>query len=662
MKINTKLISIMLLVGLIPMVTVITIDAISSSSDLRQEKGQNLEASAHGSAELIQFDLASVEAKVATLAHNPLVSVLAGQVATMNETILFDSYEGSNWDNDEGLTDTKQAIPWNSSNDIDPNFTLYLNHWALEHEFAEIFITDSRGYVFGSGESIPGDFLQEGEGWWNDCLATESEEGLIAEFAFDDSLGFYVYEIVIQVLDTDGVFHGMIKAGYNLEVISEKIEHIYGEGDSNIIVTDFDANIVMSKNSSAIGSSIKDLAPNGLVENQFFYSDLSDWASNFEESTELNTFNFDGDDILAITHVLEGFDFIVVKFELASILDDQILTAVMNQVYIGLAFLVGIAVISYVISRSISKPIVYLQKKANEVTEGNLGVIIEDVSNKDEVGLLVTSFQEMVAKLRLSFSETKKISDQLAVAAEEMSASAEEVSSASENIASTQQQISKGASNQVMGINETQQKFTKLNEGIKSIRQKVDNINQISDLITNIANQTNMLALNAAIEAARAGEAGRGFNVVADQVRKLAEESKKAVAKTDSMLAEINTITETQERNALDILRAIDSISTVAEETSSSTEESAAAAEEQASSMELITSTSQQLLGLAERMSGLFKGMTLGDEESVDQLVTDKYVTDSDSRKEDLVVETQKFSEETLDYETDAAIVEDSAF
>jgi methyl-accepting chemotaxis protein len=664
MKLNTKLIGFMLLVGLLPMITVITIDAISSTDELRQDKGITYEASSHSAAEYLKLDLSSVESKVATLAHNPLVATLADEAAALNESILWNAYEGSNLDNDEDLKNTKPAIAWNYSNDINANFTYFLHHWALEHGFAEIFITDSRGFVFGSGDPVPGDFRQEGEGWWNDCLDTESEEGLIAEFAYDESLGFYVYEIVIQVRDEDGGFHGMIKAGYKLEKITESITEIYGEGDSNILIIDLNANFVIYENQSLIGSDLRDLAPIGLAENSFFSSDLSLFSDNWEESIVLSTFNLNGDEILAIVHPIHGLDFIIISYELSSILSDQILTAVMNQVYIGIAFLVGIALISYVLSRSISKPIVYLQKKATEVTEGNIGVEIEDVKSKDEVGLLVKSFIGMVSTIRRSFSETKKIADQLAISAEEMSASAEEVSSASENIASTQQQISKGASNQVMGINETQQKFTKLNEGIKNIRQKVDNINQISDLITNIANQTNMLALNAAIEAARAGEAGRGFNVVSDQVRKLAEESKKAVARTDSMLAEINTITETQERDALDILRAIDSISTVAEETSSSTEESAAAAEEQASSMELITSTSQQLLGLAERMSGLFKGMTLGDEVSIDEPVKEKYSTESDQRTEELVSKTQKFDDETLNYEkdTDTTDTDVSAF
>jgi methyl-accepting chemotaxis protein len=162
-------------------------------------------------------------------------------------------------------------------------------------------------------------------------------------------------------------------------------------------------------------------------------------------------------------------------------------------------------------------------------------------------------------------------------------------------------------------VTDTQKKFTDLSQGIKTIKIKAETINQVSDLIRNIANQTNMLALNAAIEAARAGEAGRGFNVVADQVRKLAEESRKAVAETELMVKEIGSVTNQQELNAVEILKSIDSIASVAEETSASTEESAAAAEEQASSMEMISATAQQLLALAEQMQSGFSGIILPD-------------------------------------------------
>lgn len=134
---------------------------------------------------------------------------------------------------------------------------------------------------------------------------------------------------------------------------------------------------------------------------------------------------------------------------------------------------------------------------------------------------------------------------------------------------------------------------------VKAINEKIAKIKEISDFITMIANQTNMLALNAAIEAARAGEMGRGFNVVAEQVRKLAEQAKQGVQQTDSILKEISESIMHQEKGATDIVAEVDKIAVISEETSASTEESAASAEEQAASMENITSTSQELLKIA---------------------------------------------------------------
>ncbi|MCP4763142.1 MAG: hypothetical protein GY870_15310, partial [archaeon] len=190
----------------------------------------------------------------------------------------------------------------------------------------------------------------------------------------------------------------------------------------------------------------------------------------------------------------------------------------------------------------------------------------------------------------------------LATTSEELSSAAEEVTAASENISSTQQQLAKGSNEQVMAITETQRRFSDLSKGIRTVREKVINIGQVADLIKGIASQTNMLALNAAIEAARAGEAGRGFNVVADQVRKLADDSSKAVASTEEMLSEIDLISKQQEGAAIEILKSIDTIATIAEEASSGTEEAASAAEEQTSSMESITSTAQGIMEVVKAL------------------------------------------------------------
>ena len=112
--------------------------------------------------------------------------------------------------------------------------------------------------------------------------------------------------------------------------------------------------------------------------------------------------------------------------------------------------------------------------------------------------------------------------------------------------------------------------------------------------------------MNAAIESARAGEAGRGFSVVADQVRKLADQSKRSVDDTNEVLQEIFMIAEHQEMKTAELVDSMNNIVAIVEETSANTEESAAAAEEQAASMESISASAQHLLSLAENLRKTF--------------------------------------------------------
>jgi len=209
--------------------------------------------------------------------------------------------------------------------------------------------------------------------------------------------------------------------------------------------------------------------------------------------------------------------------------------------------------------------------------------------------------------------KVQQVANQLSSSSEELASTSEEVSSSSENVAATQQQITKGAQSQAQMVVGAQKLIQQLGEGIKDVQKNAKDITQVVDLITSIANQTNLLALNAAIEAARAGEAGRGFTVVADQVRKLADESKQAVKRSEGMVGQILRVTEVQAKSAVEVVSAVDNIATVAEETSASTEEASAAAEEQASSMEEITSTSQALAELALNLKELVDQSGFGD-------------------------------------------------
>ncbi|HWQ43500.1 MAG TPA: methyl-accepting chemotaxis protein [Desulfosporosinus sp.] len=127
-----------------------------------------------------------------------------------------------------------------------------------------------------------------------------------------------------------------------------------------------------------------------------------------------------------------------------------------------------------------------------------------------------------------------------------------------------------------------------LNKDIKGIISLSDEINEVSVFIKEIADETKMLGLNAAIEAARAGDAGRGFGVVAEEIRKLSEQSKSTVPKikklTDSIKTNVTTVSEKSESSLY------------------SSQEQAAASEEITASIEEITSMAEELNRIAKKL------------------------------------------------------------
>ena len=220
----------------------------------------------------------------------------------------------------------------------------------------------------------------------------------------------------------------------------------------------------------------------------------------------------------------------------------------------------------------------------------------------EELGYLTYQMAGIASEAKQQLDENIRNSELLASTAEELSASAEEVTAASENIASAQQEIAMGTSKQVSSIIDVRRKFETLILGLQKIRETTVGIAQLGESIRSISGQTNILALNASIEAARAGEVGRGFSVVADQVRKLAEESRRSVENSEKMLKEVNYVTLSQEEAGFSIQKELEEIVVVSEETASNTEESSAAAEEQSSAMQNVNATAQALLEMAKKI------------------------------------------------------------
>lgn len=234
-------------------------------------------------------------------------------------------------------------------------------------------------------------------------------------------------------------------------------------------------------------------------------------------------------------------------------------------IVVAVGLLIALAA-SYLLTVSVIKPTRVLLEAARGMAGGDLNRRVDAVT-RDEMGDLSRAFNEMSDNLRLMVGQIVENAAALAASSQELSASAQEVSAAVDEMASTTAGVSveseKGAAGSreaaaragnvmdladrgMASVKDTGQAMKMIQESslnaagsVKKLSDHSVQIGRITDLITAIAEQTNLLALNAAIEAARAGEQGRGFAVVADEVRKLAEQSAGAAKDIASLISRV---------------------------------------------------------------------------------------------------------------------------